>query len=306
MPSAPDMFDISHHNVVLDWDAVDPVPVVHKVNEGTAIDRQFAERMPIIADRHEIFGGFTVLIVSASTIRQQVETYASKMLPFWRDGAFTQLDVEPWFNEDGTPKYERPVNAEEIELAQQVHDELFGAGRCTVYINPNQLASTFDRWYRENHPERPLWLPNYSASGPTEAARLGAALHQYTDAFQAGGFQVGHIRNGKRVGIDANRVLDQDALSRVTNLATTHERVPPRIHIPTLETEEDDMPKILIADPVLRGSFTLDGTPISPEVRNVLLADGWTEIPQDHPEWRAYVMNYVGNEAAQRYAKRTA
>ncbi len=308
-----DLYDISHHNTVLDWDQVDDVPVVHKVNEGTKVDSQFDARMPIIEQRTEIFGGYTVLIVSRSTIRKQIETYAAKMEPFWRDGAFTQLDVEPWFGADGRPLYERWPGVDEIEEAQAVHDELLGRGRCTVYINPNQLPDTFALWHRRNHPERPLWLPNYSKDGPTQAGRHGAAFHQYTARCQANGFRVGHLdAHGKQIGIDANRVLDHAALLRVTNLSGRGEPQPdPAVPLvdghslnPLIGGDEDDMPKILIADTVLRGTFTLDGTPISPEVRDALLHDGWVEIPQDHPEWRAHVMNHVGAEAAQSYAKR--
>lgn len=311
--AGPDLFDISHHNTVLDWDDVDALPVVHKVNEGTKIDDEFATRMPVIERRTEIFGGYTVLIVSASSIRKQIETYAHKMEPFWRDGAFTQLDVEPWYKQDGTPAYKRWPNVDEIEEAQAVHDELLGRGRCTVYINPNQLPDTFQSWYRRNHPERPFWLPDYSRNGADAAARHSAAFHQYTARHQARGFRVGHLdEHGKRIGIDANRVLDHDALMRVTNLAgrvrvnrITGDRMHRVPDHPPIDFDEDDMPKILIADTVLRATFTLDGTPISPEVRTALITEGWVEIEQNHPEWRAHVMNQVGPEAAQSYAKRT-
>jgi hypothetical protein len=74
--------------------------------------------------------------------------------------------------------------------------------------------------------------------------------------------------------------------------------------VPDHPVDEDDMPTILIADTVLRATFTLDGTPISPEVRTALLAEGWVEIEQNHPGWLAHVMNQVGPDAAQSYAKR--
>lgn len=103
-----DLYDISHHQTITTWDAVPVTPIVHKVNEGTAVDTKVRQRLPRIADRTELFGGYTVLIVSRSTIRQQLETYAQVIGPYWRDGAFTQLDIEPW------DRYPRPVTTDEI------------------------------------------------------------------------------------------------------------------------------------------------------------------------------------------------
>src|SRR5262245_43446199 len=110
----PDLYDISHNNEILNWDDVAEIPIVHKVNEGTALDTKFRERIDRISQRTEIFGGYTVLIISASSIRKQIETYVRKIEKFWRDGAFTQLDVEPW------AIYPRPVNVDEVEEAQAV------------------------------------------------------------------------------------------------------------------------------------------------------------------------------------------
>lgn len=270
----PDLFDISRHQRTIDWAKVGPVPIVHKVNEGRTVDPRVRERLPIISTRTELFGGYTVLIVSASTIRQQVETYVREIERYWRPGAFTQLDVEPW------AQYDRPINVDELEEAQAVHDELLGPGRCTVYINPNVMPREFASW-RTRNPHRPLWLPNYSSKGPEQAKRLRAIVHQYTDKHQAPGFAE---------LIDANTVLDRAELERVAGLTR-----------PTPPPGDDDMPTILIFDPVLKATFMVDGTPVSPELKTELAGRGWKEIQQDHPWWRDATLHKMGGAAAARY-----
>lgn len=278
-----DLYDISRHQVTVDWSKVDPVPIVHKVNEGRAVDGRWRERAPIIAGRHRIFGGYTVLIVSASTIRQQIEYYAREVEPVWRDGAFTQLDVEPWAS------YSRPVNADEILEAADHHDRLLGPDRCSVYINPNQMPGTFQAWYTANRGARPLWLPNYSPGGATQAARWKAAIHQYTSSYKAPGFaQL----------IDANAVLAWAELERICNLDQPPPAPPPE--------EDVDMAKILIQDTVLEAVFTVDGDPVSPEAANALVAEGYTIVDQNHPGWRAATLHKMGAQAAYDYGYRAA
>jgi hypothetical protein len=280
----PDLLDISRYQVTIDWPKVPDVPIVHKVNEGKAIDPTWVGRAPLISGRHRIFGGYTVLIVSASTIRQQIEMYARHIEPWWRDGAFTQLDVEPW-----PGRYPRPVNAAEIAEAAAVHDELLGVDRCTVYINPNQMPGTFQEWYTANRGRRPLWLPNDSPGGATQAARWKATLHQYTSSYQCPGI-------AQRV--DANAVLSWADLERVCNL--DH---PAPIPVP-LPVEVDDMPPIIIDDPVLRASFFADGMPMPPEVQAELMAKGWKLVTVDHPEWRQAAMHRNGGGAGVLYGQR--
>jgi hypothetical protein len=206
-----DLLDISHHNEILSWADVPHIPIVHKVNEGTAIDRRIRSRMPVIESRTEIFGGYTVLIVSQSTIRQQIEQYASIMNQYWRDGAFTQLDVEPW------ARYPRPVNSDEIDEAIAVHDEIFGVGRCCVYINPNQMPREYGAW-RASNPSFPMWLPDYSRDGHEQAVARDAFLWQWTSRNEVPGF---------RGGIDANEVLDPTTLRFVAGLDQHQPQPPP-------------------------------------------------------------------------------
>lgn len=279
----PDLLDISRHQVTIDWAQVPDVPIVHKVNEGRAVDRTWAERAPIIAGRHLIFGGYTVLIVSSSTIRQQIEIYARTVEPVWRDGAFTQLDIEPW------TAYQRPVNCDEILEAAAIHDELLGADRCAVYINPNQMPGTFQKWYTANRGARPFWLPNYSAGGATQAHRWGAAIHQYSSTYRCPGFAE---------FVDANAVLSWADVERICNLHHPPAPAPPPV-------EEDDM-KILINDTVVEAVFTIDGDPVSGEALAKLLEQGYTLVDQNHAEWRDAMLERIGGAAAFRYGYRAA
>lgn len=280
--TTPDLLDISRYQATIDWTQVPDVPIVHKVNEGKAIDRRWAERAPIISNRHLMFGGYTVLIVSASTIRQQIETYAEAVDPCWRDGACTQLDIEPWAG-----RYPRPVNVDEILEAAAVHDELLGADRVSVYINPNEMPGTFQQWYTANKGERPLWLPDYSPGGATQAHRWNAAIHQYSSTYRCPGFtQL----------VDANAVLSWAELERICNL---NHPAPPIV-------EDDDMAKILINDTVLEAVFTVDGDPVSGESLTKLLADGYTIVDQDHEQWRKSMLTHVGGPAAYDYGWRAA
>lgn len=261
-----DLIDISHHNSITGWDQVPTVPIVHKVNEGTAIDRQVRARLPRIAERTEVFGGYTVLIVSASSIRRQLEIYADVMEPYWRDGAFTQLDIEPW------DRYPRPVSTEEIVEAGAVHDEIFGPGRFAAYINPNQLPRQFAELDRAGWLTGRLWLPDYSADGAEQAERRGAVIHQYTSSARVPGFVA---------GIDANRVLDRAALERLTNLQEDPMTGISIEHVDTVlvDTRTNDRP-LQPGRPLVVKTPLLDG--VGDAVLNVQVLSidglGWLEI----------------------------
>ena len=221
----PDVFDISHHNTITDWSKVEDVPIVHKVNEGTAIDRKVIERLPIIADRHEQFGGYTVLIVSGSSIRKQMEIYERVMGRHWRAGAMTQLDVEPW------ERYARPVNAEEIVEAHDIHIEMFGRAPA-LYINPRQMPGVLQQ-VRAERPDVPLWEPHYGPGGHDSAMANRATLHQWTSRYQSPGFTS---------GIDANTILLAQNWAKLCglNLKPTPAPEPPP------EPEGDDMSTAII------------------------------------------------------------
>lgn len=275
-----DLLDISHHNPITSWDDVPDIPIVHKVNEGTAIDRRVRERLPIIAARHELFGGYTVLIVSRSSIRKQIETYASIMEPFWRDGAITQLDIEPW---EG---YSRPVSTDEIMEAGAVHDELFGPGRYLAYINPNQLPRQYDELHRSGWLDDKLWLPNYSRTGPDQARARGAVVHQYTSRASVPGFQS---------GIDANKVYKPDVLRSVARLDTVE---PPEVFDPP--TEAIDMTvKTLWSHKGDPSVYCLeDGVEISGAVRRAWKDDPNVHVVEvyddEHDDLRASIKHRAG------------
>lgn len=209
-----DLIDISHHQNITRWSDVPTVPIVHKVNEGTFVDPRFKTRMPRIAERTEIFGGYTVLIASKSSIAEQLEHYATLMAPFWRDGAFTQLDVEPWH------QYSRPVSADEVLEALTIHDMLFGPDRVCIYINRNQegMRPVYDQLLSSGEMEsRGHWMPDYrdhsgdSGRGHRAAEAAGAIIHQYTSQYAAPGFTG---------GVDANKVLDWDHVNRIARTSS--------------------------------------------------------------------------------------
>lgn len=204
----PDVFDISHHNGkrdgrdVIDWYHVPDVPIVHKVNEGSWIDPLVERRLPIIADRCERFGGYTVLIVSRSTIAEQVERYVDVIRPYWRPGAVTQLDVEPW------DQYDRPVDAGEIVEAHDLLERELGRAPA-LYLNPRQMPGVLEQ-VRAMRPDVALWEPHYGTGGHLSAVRNRAVLHQWTDSYAADGFH--------GAGIDANTILDPAAWDRLCGI----------------------------------------------------------------------------------------
>jgi len=67
--------------------------------------------------------------------------------------------------------------------------------------------------------------------------------------------------------------------------------------------EEDDM-KVLIQDTVLQALFTVDGVPVSAQLRDALVAQGYVIINQDHAEWRDAMLEQIGPAAALRYGAR--
>jgi hypothetical protein len=82
----------------------------------------------------------------------------------------------------------------------------------------------------------------------------------------------------------------------VTRLLTPPAPTPP---------EEDDM-KYLVSDKRQRGAlFWPDGMPVSPELRDALVADGFRIVEQDHAEWTSAAKFRYGTEAAYLYGARS-
>ena len=174
--------------------------------------------MPVMEQRHERFGGYTVLIVSASSIRKQLDIYHQHMAPFWRAGACTQLDVEPW------AQYNRPVNAEEVVDAYDYHIELFGR-EPMLYINPRQMPGVLEE-VRAYRPDIILWEAHYGRTGELVARSNQATLHQYTSKYPAPGFTN---------GIDANTILRPADWDRACGLTDVPIPVQPPIIPPPVE-----------------------------------------------------------------------
>lgn len=250
-----DGIDISHHNTVTDWSQVPDFRfAIHKINEGTAIDRRWAERMPVMRDKFEMYGGYTVLIYSpgGSSIRKQMETYARLIEPYWGDGAFTQLDVEPW------KQYPRPVNADEIDEARTHHFRLLGRD-AIVYMNPRQMPGEYNVW-RARNPHAPYWEAHYGKSGVATTIANRATIHQWTSTYRCPGFTA---------GIDANEVRDWATVERIANLNPTPPPTSGPDPVPEPPKVEDDplKPAYLVRYPGI-ATFTPDGLLITDDLVN--------------------------------------
>lgn len=219
-----DLFDISKWNDVTDWAAVPLVPIVHRTSINAEPDPRWPERARQISIRTPIFGGYTVLFAETEghTIAEQMGAHVDAIGPVWRDGAFTQLDIEPWPSRG----HDRPINADELDEAIRLHDLRFGPGRLCVYMNPYQMP---DLWaeFKRRHPAIPTWVPGYRADDDVKAERYGATIHQWTDSYQAPGFAA---------PICADEVRDWAALERIANVNQPTPEPPP----------EDDMQTAII------------------------------------------------------------
>lgn len=223
MARRTDLLDISHHNTISSWDAIPPLPIVHKVCEGGRADGEFAARMPRIKDRTEEFGGYVVLWPNRPgkiSIADQMAAYIGLMEPFWDTGAFTQLDCEPWEYLTGRDR----VNAAEIVEAHAIHVAAFERPP-SVYINPRQMPGVIEE-VRESIPDVVFWEPHYGDGGHASAIQNRATLHQWTSSFPCPGFAA---------GIDANEILDHDELDRVCGLSNAPAPTPP----PDMSQEPD-------------------------------------------------------------------
>jgi len=228
-----DAIDISHHNTLTTagFDALpDSVRMCcHKINEGRALDREFARRMPAIAASFEMFGGYTVLLPEGpgrSTIRQQIEIYAGSIERWWRPGALTQLDVELW-----NGRYERPVSVAEILEAADHHERLLGR-RPLVYINPREMPAQFAPWHAR--PDRdPFWEPYYDPTAPWKFGHPSdrdAAIWQWSSTWSTPAFTS---------GIDANEILDWSAVETCAGVDVASDPPPPPPVPPITEPQED-------------------------------------------------------------------
>lgn len=219
-----DLLDISEYQTITKWADVPDVPIVHRViTKEAGVDARFGSRMPVISKRTTIFGGYLVL-VGGNRARIQIDRYVDAMRPFWRDGAFTQIDVEPW------PGLPVPSLADVSHVLER-HDAEFGPGRAVIYLNPYVLP---DLWAQVTgrFPRLARWVPGYRPEDDQKAARYGAAIHQWSDTHRPSGF------TGNTV--DANEVRDWEAVKRAAGLTDDPGPVPgPN------PPKEDDMVKFV-------------------------------------------------------------
>ena len=196
-----DLIDISDWQTITRYDSLpEGVPVVHRaVTNVDDLDDRFTARMPRLSARTDLFGAYVVL--APGKVKSQMRRYQTAMTPHWRDGAFTQLDVEPW---DGIGV----ISADELDRAIAMHDDMFGADRLIVYMNPSVVPELWAAFV-ERHPTRPRWVPGYRDDDHVKAERFGATVHQWTDRYRHAGF------TGP---VDANEICDMAALRRIANL----------------------------------------------------------------------------------------
>lgn len=289
-----DGIDISHWNPIVGFAAIPPFHLVSlKATEGSSfVSPSYRDRLAKFRERGTEFIGHYHWIRPDHSIKSQADHFIRTVgeLPV---GEFLQNDWERTSKKlpDGRLEPLRWMTVAEIE---EFNDRLRQHyGRDVVATYSSDWVQGFVEWRRRN-PNDVLWYANYSlkdspAGGPAEVARYRADIWQWSSTTGVPGFQY---------GIDVNQVENWDALERIAyRLAPEPEPAP----IPLPVQEDDDMPKIIIADPVLKGSFFVDGTPVSPEVQIELLAQGWKLITQDHEWWRRSTLVKLGGAAAYQY-----
>lgn len=152
------------------------------------------------------------------------------------------------------------------------------------------------------YPPAPAQWDEYAfklASGPFPP--LGASRwHGWQ--FSAGYNRQGPVYGCQSSDLDLNIV--DDVVARKW-FPTATPAPPPTVPAPAPlpPSEEDDMPKIIVDDPVLKGLFLIDGTPVSQETLPMLAAEGYKTVKQNHPWWRAAITHRNGPEAARLYAE---
>jgi hypothetical protein len=176
---------MSRWNYFTDTSLVPDVPIVHQTNiihgipagSAAAPDPRFHERMPFISTHNKIFGGYVPLVPD---LFGQIELHCEMMQPYWRDGAFSQFDIEPW-NDHALP------NISLIRDAVAYHDRAFGPNRYCFYINPYQMPTLYDELLAE-WPDHVLWMPGYREDESDKIARFRPTIHQYDDRVTPPGF----------------------------------------------------------------------------------------------------------------------
>lgn len=305
--------DWSHHNVLVGTPDPTWSLVAHKCSEGghSGDGRPHEDRF---RERWEVFRTLGIryrlayhVLVANVPIKDQANNILTRIAAAGglQIGEAIQSDWENWLAYGGIVS-----STGEAEFRDRIHQAI---GReCTVTysgvyladsLQDNDLIPEFQEWRQEN-PTAPWWLANYRITDPLTdprsgwnvAARYNADLWQWTSRY---------LHPSVQGGFDMNHVFPSHGwmtLDRICgyNIPPITEPTPEPIPQP----KEDDMPKIIIDDPVLRASFTLDGVPLSEAVIPFLESQGWIHVTQDHPWWRAAILHRNGSEASRLYGER--
>lgn len=206
----PDGYDMSHWQVEPRWaEVLYWLSMTHKAVE---IKDGFPFVDPRLHDRWQVFRqraryrGHWLRIRSDSAVEDQTDLYLRVVdeLGGLQRGEYMIVDWEPLDPDGSGPRPNLPPVTPQMLGACLERLERRWGKRWMVYtymFNPG-----FPEW-RSANPDAPLQLAHYGVNGPQEAARFGAALHQFKVA-TAPGFpsEVMHTR-----------VLRTSVLDRITN-----------------------------------------------------------------------------------------
>ena len=225
--STPDSdgIDVSHWNVITDWDAIPDFDLwCMKATEGKGFRSPvFDSRWKEIRDRGVQYRGAYHWIRSDSSMEAQVNNLARAISDHGglHQGEFIMLDWET------TPGI-RSVYTSEVEEWLDLAEKLW-PGRIIVYAS--DWVPGFKTWRKAN-PDYPLWYANYrlvrdDRGGEAESDLWGADVWQWTST---------ELVPGYRDGIDMNDVLNWDVIAEISGYSKTPEPAPePSLPAPKVE-----------------------------------------------------------------------
>lgn len=203
-----DGIDVSHWNVITDWDAIPDYDLwCMKATEGKGFRSPvFNERWPKIRELQVKCRGAYHWIRSDSSMKDQVANLKRAIDDHGglQVGEFVMLD---WETTPGIANVTVAMVEEWLDLAEKEWP-----GRIIVYCS--DWVPGFKTW-RKNNPDYPLWYANYrlerdDRGGEAESDQWGADVWQWTSSALVPGY---------KAGIDMNDVLEWDTLFSISGYA---------------------------------------------------------------------------------------
>jgi GH25 family lysozyme M1 (1,4-beta-N-acetylmuramidase) len=280
--------DVSHWNRPADFGLIPQYDLISlKASEGRrGRDETFRYRWEQIRNRGTKYRGAYHWIRSDSPISAQVDNVLAATGTLQR-GEFIQCD---WETTGGIAL----VTAEQAqEFCDRINTIMYSSDWLPDSTLDADSRGEFYEW-RDANPDFPYWHANYNTSdrptgGWAECVKYSADVWQWSSTTIVPGFAG---------GIDVNHVFNWAALDLVSDQT-------PVVDIPQLILpEEHNNMKVIIEDPVWKGLFTVDGTPLSAEVAAELVKQGFVVVKQDHEFWRAAVAAKLGPQALELYTRR--